>query len=118
MKTLQELYKEILASDELKKAFLEAAEDGRMVEFIKAQGCDATEEDLKVFVKEQAKSRSVSDEELDNVAGGTCNERTAEETKYSLKTLGAGCAAVAILSVALGGHSGQKTEYEGRLCNQ
>ena len=46
MKTLQELYKEIGASDELKAAFAEAAKSGKAVDFLREKGCETTVEEL------------------------------------------------------------------------
>ena len=73
MKTLQELYDEVMASDELKAAFAEAAKGGKAEEFLKARGCEATAEELTAFLKGQS-TKELSDEELDNVAGGGCME--------------------------------------------
>ena len=47
MKTLQELYKEVIASDDLKKEFMEIVGDKengekKVEEFLKKNGCDAT----------------------------------------------------------------------------
>ena len=65
MKTLQELYNEVIQSDELKKEFLEAGKNGKAEEFIKAHGCDATMDEIKVFLEEQAKAdKELSAEEL------------------------------------------------------
>ena len=112
MKTLQELYNEITASDELKAAFADAAKGGKAAEFLKAQGCEATAEELAAFLKGQ-KSGELSDEELDNVGGG-CD--TAAEAAFSVMSGGIGCAARAIVS-ATTGYVGQKKEDDGRLCN-
>ena len=71
MKTLQELKKEIVADEELRKAWSEAIRGGKMMEFIKARGVDATAEELTAFL-ENEKNGEISDEELDNVAGGGC----------------------------------------------
>ena len=114
MKTLQELYKEIINSDELKKAFTEAAKAGEALEFIKVHGCETTEEELKAFLSKQ--SGELSDDELDNAAGGTCNATTRDETLYSIFTAGFVCASLALESEDHG-HVGQKTSEEGRLCN-
>ena len=76
VKTLQELYEEIKASDELKKAFAEAVKAGKVTEFLKAHDCDATVDELKEFVAEKAAQDSkleLSDEELEKVAGGFCS---------------------------------------------
>ena len=55
MKTLQQLYTEILGSDEMKKSFAEAARDGKISEFLKAQGCEATTEEVQTFLKEKGR---------------------------------------------------------------
>ena len=114
MKTVQDLYKEIVASDELKKAFLEAAKDGKLMDFIKAWGCEATEEEIAAFLKEKA-GRELTDEELGNAAGGTCNLGTGIEAGFSVVTVGVGCATYMFASLATG-HVGQEYESEGRLC--
>ena len=113
MKTLQELYKEIINSDELKKAFTEAAKAGEALEFIKAHGCETTEEELKAFLSKQ--SGELSDDELDNAAGGTCNSSTFGEMAASISGWGVGCVIAVVASAALG-HVGQETPEEGRLC--
>ena len=121
MKTLQELYNEVIQSDELKKEFLEAGKNGKAEEFIKAHGCDATLDEIKAFLEAQAKAnKKLSVDELENVAGGGCNDATKEETLWSVFTAGTVCATRA-LSSALGeifgdGHVGQQTDDEGRLC--
>ena len=72
MKTLQDLYKEVMASDELKAAFAQAAKDKKVADFLKANGCDATEEEFKTFLAEKAGSdKALSEEDLENVAGGS-----------------------------------------------
>ena len=114
MKSLQDLYKEIIANDELKNAFLEAAKAGKALEFIKSHGCETTEEELKAFLSKQ--SGELSDDELDNASGGGCNSETAYEALMSSVSLGIWCAADAAASAAYG-HVGQETPEEGRLCN-
>ena len=79
MKTLQELYNEVIQSDELKKKFLEAGKNGKAEEFIKAHGCDATMDEIKAFFKKQTKAdKELSVDEFENVAGGTCNDEIQE----------------------------------------
>ena len=76
MKTLQELYEEVKASDDLKKALAEAEKSGKTTEFLKANDCDATLDELKEFIAEKAaynKPIELSDDELENVAGGICS---------------------------------------------
>jgi hypothetical protein len=49
MKTLQELYKEIMASEKLKKDLSEAVNDKtKVTDFLKMHGCNASFEELKV----------------------------------------------------------------------
>ena len=114
MKSLQDLYKEIINSDELKKAFTEAAKTGKVLEFIKAQGCETTEEELKDFLSKQ--TGELSDEELDNAAGGGCNETTATETASSVLIAGILCADLASGS-SKDEKAGQQYKWEGRICN-
>ena len=120
MKTLQELYNEVIASEELKKEYLEAAKNKNVMEFLKSHSCEATAEDFKTFVIEQTKAnadKELSADELENVAGGTCNGTTGMETAYSICTVGIGCAFFATYS-AISGHAGQETDSEGRLCSE
>ena len=80
MKTLQELYTEIMASDELKKSFVQASKENKQLEFIKEHGVETTAEELNSFLAEKAKiaeNKKLSAEELDNVAGGACDMRSA-----------------------------------------
>ena len=75
MKTLQELYKEIVGNDELKKAFTEAEKAGKIPEFVKAKGVEATAEEIKAFRAARAEDECLSPEELDAAAGGgTCED--------------------------------------------
>ena len=120
MKTLQELYNEVIQSDELKKEYLEAVKNKNVMEFLKSHSCEATAEDFKTFVIEQTKAnadKELSVDELENVAGGGCNSTTGAETNWSIYTFGFGCAYDAIMS-AINGHVGQSSDSEGRLCSE
>ena len=96
MKTLETLYQEVLASDELKKGLAEAAKTPEGLKaWICAQGCEATLEQVQAFLKEkQEKTGELTDDELENAAGG-CD---AGEAITSLFTVGIACAGMAILS--------------------
>ena len=74
MKTLNELYGEVMASNELKREYFAAAGDGKAAEFLKNHGCDATENELSDFLANPANlpQGEIADDELDAVAGGTC----------------------------------------------
>ena len=66
MKTLETLYQEVLASDELKKGLAEAAKTPEGLKaWICAQGCEATLEQVQAFLKEkQEKTGELTDDEL------------------------------------------------------
>ncbi len=115
MKTLQELYTEIMGSDEMKKSFAEAAKDGKVAEFALAHGCSTTLEEIQVFLREKA-NEQLSDDELDSAAGGGCNNNTVGEALGSFITGGSVCALALVISIA-GGSVGQKKESDGRLCS-
>ena len=76
MKTLEELYSEIMKSEELNKAFDEALMDNKAREFLKAHGCEAGMEEFAAFLRERGrpgKAVELADEALDNVTGGVCD---------------------------------------------
>lgn len=75
--TIEALYKEIIASDELKSAFVEAVKAQKLGDFLKAQGCEATEAEVVDFIKSLRKGEGeLADDELSAVAGG-CNSTEA-----------------------------------------
>lgn len=75
--TIEALYKRIIASDELKSAFVEAVKAQKLGDFLKAQGCDATEAEVIDFIKSLRKAEGeLADDELSAVAGG-CNSTEA-----------------------------------------
>ena len=112
MKTIQELYNEVLKSEELKKAFSEAVQNKTVADFLKAHGCEAGMEDAAAFLKEQqAKTGELADNELDNVAGG-CNR---DEAMMSIYSIGIGCALVGISSAIDDDGSNEAQPGDGRL---
>ena len=74
MKTLKELYGEVMASGSLKKEYFAAASDGKIDEFLSSHGCDATEKELNDLLSnpKELPQGELCDDELDSVAGGTC----------------------------------------------
>ena len=81
MKSIQELYNEIMESQELKAQFLEAAKAGKQEAFLKEHGCEATLEDVKAFLEaKQQEDAPLSFDELENAAGGNC--ATTQETPF------------------------------------
>ena len=118
MKTIQELYSEIMESQELKAQFIEAAKAGKQEEFLKAHGCEATLEEVKAFLEAKAKEDApLSLNELQNAAGGECNAKTRSEVVDSIFSVGIACMIKAIESARSGKHLGQQSAGEGRICN-
>ena len=74
MEDLKQLYAKIMASDELKKQYLAAAQNGTVEEFAKSLGYDVTVEQIEEFLKTQIElpQGEIVDDELDSVAGGNC----------------------------------------------
>ena len=131
MKTIQELYDEIMANGNLKAQFIEAARAGKQEAFLKEQGCEATMEEVSAFLKAKSQGDApLSLDELDNAAGGTCNRKTAQEAAVSFVGIaGIACLGSVLISIAGSGqalapvspqspHAGQLNENEGRLCNR
>ena len=74
MKTVQELYSEVIASDKLKKAFVKAMKANKLEDFLKAHGCEATVEEVQEYIEAKAAEDApieLSDDELKLVAGGS-----------------------------------------------
>ena len=95
MKTLQELYTEVIGSEELKKEFMEASKDEKNVEeFLKKHGCDATFDELKAFFDDKSEGE-LSEDEVEAVAGGKSKEDKVK-TAASVLTLGLYCIADAV----------------------
>ena len=94
MKTMQELYDEIMGSEELKKEFLDSGKSKETMEaFLKSHGCDVTIEEFAEFLKENAETNEeMSKEELKAVAGGS-----EIDLIFSI-ILAVGCIAYAITS--------------------
>lgn len=90
--TIEALYKRIIASDELKSAFVEAVKAQKLGDFLKAQGCEATEAEVVDFLKSLRKGEGELADELSAVAGG-CN---STEAIYSMTV--AFCIRFAIMS--------------------
>ena len=117
MKTIQELYSEIMAIQEFKAQFIEAAKAGKQEEFLKAHGCEATMEEVKAFLEAKAKEDApLSVNELENAAGGECNNTTGRELVTSFVSLGLSCVVEAAVSASTG-YVGQQGKKDGRLCN-
>ena len=69
MKTMEELYNEINASEELKKVVSEIKDKETFAAFLKQHGCSASAEEFVKFVKAQREGE-ISDDDVAAVAGG------------------------------------------------
>ena len=115
MKTLQELYDEMLAGDEMKNAFVEAARVGTLADLLKEQGCEATADEFVAFLDEKAQGE-MTDEELDTAAGGSEEEDAAAvgaAVGFSIASAGIGCAIVAIISAI----DNKMSTQPGKICD-
>lgn len=73
MKSLQELYDEVIASEEMKAEFLECGKtEEATAGFLKKYDCNASVDELKDFLTEKATAaaKELSEEELKEIAGG------------------------------------------------
>ena len=111
MKTLQELYTEVMNSESLKTEFLTLTVPEEIVAFAEKKGCSATLDEIKAFFEEKAAATGeLTDAELAQVAGGKSD--SIEEEEVSIYSLGVGCAIRAIISAI--GYQGRK----GALCER
>ena len=88
MKTLEELYNEVMASDELKKEFCSLKPE-EVEGFAEKHGCKATLDEIKAFLTEKSNAEGeVSEEEVEQIAGGKGGYDTddTEEIDYELLT--------------------------------
>ena len=114
MKTLEELYNEVLASEELKKEFL-SLKPGEVEGFAAKYGCKASLDEIKAFFEaKKNQTRELSDDELDQVAGG--KRATGEEAFTSFMSAGLGCILMVGVSLATG-NVGTAIEDGGMLCD-
>ena len=71
MKTIQELYNEVMASEALKEELKEASQKGKVEEFLKLHDCNATMDELMSFLEGvQSEDEDLSLDELELAAGG------------------------------------------------
>ena len=87
--TVQEAYKKITNSEELRKKAIEALKAGKAEEFLKEQGIDLTVDQIKEAFQSK-KSGELSRSELDMAAGG-CDNEVCDQILFSVYTVIAGC---------------------------
>jgi hypothetical protein len=69
MKTVEELYKEINTSEELKKDVSAIKDKEAFADFLKEQGCEASVDEFEKFVKSQSEGE-IGDDAAGAAAGG------------------------------------------------
>ena len=69
MKTIEELYKEVIASEELKKTVSEIKDMSAVADFLKEHGCEATVNEFVEFIQSQSEGE-IEDDVVAEVAGG------------------------------------------------
>ena len=69
MKTIEELYREINASDELKKAVSAIRDNAALEAFLKERGCEATADEFVAFIGSQCEGE-IGDDAAAAAAGG------------------------------------------------
>lgn len=74
MKKAEELFAEIVASEELKAKYVEAVESDKVDEFLKDNGCDVTADAWTEYMKSLLNTESMSLDDMDQVAGGTLGD--------------------------------------------
>ena len=70
MKTIEQFYNEVKDDNDLQAAFAEAVKNNTVETFLKEQQVDGTPKDLEAFGKAKVAMRELSDEELEQTAGG------------------------------------------------
>lgn len=70
MKTIEELYKEIGASEKLQKALSQISDQTGLESFLKEHGCEATVEEFAEFISSQGEGE-IGDDAAAEAAGGS-----------------------------------------------
>ena len=68
--TIEELYGKVMADEALKAELAEAAAAHTVAEWAAAQGVEATEEELFAYARAAVQEQELTDEQLEQVAGG------------------------------------------------
>ena len=114
MKTLEELYNEVLASEELKKEFLSLKPEN-VEGFAATHGCKASFDEIKAFFEaKKNQAGELSDDELDQIAGGKGAD--GREAIISIVTGGIGCYIKAMESL-ITGNNGTDIKGDKMLCD-
>ena len=69
MKTIEELYKEINTSEELKKSVSEIKDKTTLADFLKKHGCEASVDEFAEYIRSQGEGEIGDDEAAAAAAG-------------------------------------------------
>ena len=86
MKSLEKLYKEVIADDGEKKKFIDAVKIGKIDDFLTEHGCSATVSEIKRFI-EKIRNGELADDELGNVSGGGCLSDVLDKVEDSIDSV-------------------------------
>ena len=76
MKTINELYNEVVVNDQLKQELADAAQENKVIEFFAVHGVDTTAEEVSEYLHRlYPTTPELTDDELDAVAGGEITSR-------------------------------------------
>lgn len=113
MTKMQELYEKVSAESTLQEKFAEIMKEAekvgekatkeKLIGFAKDAGYEITLDEMNAFfAKQDSKEGSLSDAELDMVAGGK-SEQGQGMVWNSIMTFGGGCALVSVMAAAVSG---------------
>lgn len=90
MKTIDELYKEVMGNEELKEEFLAAVQNNTGGAFLKNHGCEASLPEVMEYIN-GLKTVELSEDDLETVAGGCKPESDKCHTFYDCYSSTAWC---------------------------
>ena len=98
-KVLEEAYKKIIESSELRMKFMKATQEGKLEQFLKELKIEATLEEINAYLTEKftRKDGELSKGELDLAAGGKTDSETGDWVLGSILTGGLYCAIKGII---------------------
>ena len=84
MKTIEELYNDIIASEELQKALSQISDQTALADFLKEHGCEAAAEEFVEFIKSQGEGE-IGDDAAAETAGGFPTQYLELLKKYPIR---------------------------------
>ena len=110
MKTFEELYNEIITSEELLKEFSQVDDNDKMESFLKKYDCSASVEEAVAFVQE--KSQELSEDDLDAAAGGA---NAGQWVNMGANVIAASGAIINSIASCFGGKHAERAQQAGQI---